>query len=106
MKASILIIHKTIFENQPKSIADFFTFWINKNDTICSIRKPILFNIPKSNSMNETVFVNSLYLYNELPYDLKRTNPKTLSKYLNKYISNIFPSDKIVRIDPGSIFSN
>ena len=56
--------------------------------------------------MNETVFVNSLYLYNELPYDLKRTNPKTLSKYLNKYISNIFPSDKIVRIDPGSIFSN
>ena len=46
--------------------------------------------------MNKTIFVNGLHLYNSLLEDIKRKNPKMLSKYLNKYITNLNPSDKII----------
>ena len=99
-KECITLIHKAMYENQLRYIVDFFTYSVNSNDNIRMVRKPILCNIPKSNCMNKTIMVNGLYLYNKLPYDLKLKNPKMLSKHLNRYITTLFPSDKILRIDP------
>ena len=75
MKECITLIHKSIHKNQPKSIFNFFTYSIHKNENICTVRKPILCNIPKSNSINKTIFVNGLYLYNTLPDDILSKNP-------------------------------
>ena len=101
MKEGISLIHKSLYDYQPQSIFKFFTYSVNKNENIRTVRKPILCDIPKSNSMNKTIFVNGLYLYNTLPDDIISKNPKAFSKYLNKSIALLFPGDKITRIDPG-----
>ena len=80
MKEFIALVHKAISKNQPKSIVDFFTFSVRKNYNIHTIRKPIHHNIPKSNCMNKTIFVNGLHMYNSLLEDIKR---KILKYYQN-----------------------
>ena len=47
------------------------------------------------------IFYNGLHLYNKLDDDIKYKNPKILSKYLNKNISYMYPSDNILRYDHG-----
>ena len=100
MKESTLLVHKSVYENKPKAITQFHTYSLNTDKKVRSIRKPIIKDHHNSKHMNKTLHLNGLYLYNQLSKDIKYKNSKLLSKYLNKYISYIFPSDRIIRYDP------
>ena len=101
MKESILLVHKSVYENKPKAITQFYTYSLNTDKKVRSICKPIIKDHHNSKHMNKTLLLNGLYLYNQLSEDIKYKNPKLLSKYINKYISHIFPSDRITRYNPG-----
>ena len=100
MKESMTLIYKSVFENKPWAITDFFTFSLKSSANIRSCCKPIIKDIPKAKIMNKTLLFNGLNLYNLLDDDIKFKNPKLFPKYINKDISNIFPSDNILRYDP------
>ena len=101
IKESILFIHKRVYDNQACAITQFYTYSLNTKNNIRSVRKPIIREIPNSNRVKQTLLHKGLYLYNPLPDDLKFKNPKLLSKHLQNYIRNYFPSDRIDRFDPG-----
>ena len=101
MKESILLVNKSVYDNKPKAITQFYTYSLNSDKKVRSVRKPIIKDNHNSKHVNKTLLQNGLYLYNQLSEDIKYKNPKLLSKYPNKYISQIFPSDQITRYDPG-----
>ena len=101
MKESILLVHKSIYENKPKAIKQFYTYSLNTDRQVRSLQKPIIKDRHTSKCMNKTLLLNGLYLYHQLSDDIKHKNPKHLSKYLNKNISYLFPSDRITHYDPG-----
>ena len=100
MKERIILIAKSIYENKPRAITQFYTYSLYSNYNIRSTKKPIIKSIHNCKHMNKTLLLNGLHIYNQLGEDLKFKNPKLLAKYLNKYIFNIFPSDGIVIYDP------
>ena len=101
MKESILLIHKSMYENKPRAITQFYTYSLNTDRQVRSLRKPIIKEQHFSQHMHKTILLNGLHLYNQLSDDIKHKNPKQLSKYLNKNITYLFPSDRITRYDPG-----
>ena len=101
MKESILLIHKYMYENKPRAITQFYTYSLNTDRQVRSLRKPIIKEQHNSKHMHKTLLLNGLHLYNQLSNDIKHKNPKQLSKYLNKNITYLFPSDRITRYDPG-----
>ena len=52
-----------------------------------------------SDTVKQSLFYRSIYLYNLLEYDIKCYNPKKLSKYLQKNIKYIFPNNKIPKVE-------
>ena len=92
---SIMFIHKSIFENIPKTITELVTQSLNNECNIRSGRKFLVIREPKSNKERQTLIYKSIFLYNTLPDIFKTYNPKKLKKYLREYIFHNFPNNSI-----------
>ena len=101
VKESILFIHKTIFDNQPKAITEFLTYSLSNKQNIRATRKTIVIDDHKSNKAKNSLIYKGNYLYNRLPNEIKNKNPRLMSKYLQKNISDHFPCDRIEKYDHG-----
>ena len=96
---SILFIHKCIFENCPKTITELLTFSINRDINVRNIRKPLIVKQHKSNKVKQSIINKSIYLYNQLPDELRTYNTKKLTKHLRQYIFEYFPNNTIPKND-------
>ena len=92
---SIMFIHKSIFENIPKTITELVTQSLNNECNIRSGRKFLVIREPKSNKERQTLIYKSIFLYNTLPDIFKTYNPKKLKKYLREYIFHNFPNNSL-----------
>ena len=100
-KEFILFVHKTIYNNHPKSIYELFTFSYHNPNNIHSIMKLIIKDHHKSIKAHKSLLYMGIYLYNKLSNDDKNLNPKKLSKYLNNNIHYYFPIDRIIKYHHG-----
>ena len=75
------------------------TYSMNECNNIRSIRKPMMKYNHILDTVKQSLFYRSIYLYNLLEYDIKCYNPKKLSKYLQKNIKYIFPNNKIPKVE-------
>ena len=55
--------------------------------------------IYKSDKACQSLLYRSLYLYNKILDDLRMFNPKKLSRYLNQYIKDFYPNNKIPKYE-------
>ena len=95
IKESIIFIHKVIFENVPPAITNFYTFSLSNSQNIRSIRKPTIKYMSEFENARQSLIYRSVYLYNSLPDEYRTFNPKKLSGYLNFYIKQNIPNNKI-----------
>ena len=71
IKESILFINKILFNNYPTSIAGMITYSINERNNIRNIYKPMMKDSHISDTVTQSLFYRSIYLYNLLEYDIK-----------------------------------
>ena len=96
---SILFIHKCIYENCPSTITELITFSINRDINVRNVRKPIVAKQHKSIKVKPLLINKSIYLYNQLPDELRTYSPKKLAKHLRQYIFEYFPNNIIPKND-------
>ena len=99
IKETILFIHKILFNNYPTSISSMITYSMNERNNIRSIHKPMMKYNHISDTVTQSLFYRSIYLYNLLEYDIKCYNPKKLPKYFQKNIKYIIPNNKIPKVE-------
>ena len=93
IRDSILFIHKVLVNKKPGVIFNLFSQSNSQNNR--DVKKYRVQFVHKSSKVTNSLFYRSLYLFNCLPTDIRNSNVKKMSKYLQENLNYIFPYNKI-----------
>ena len=96
IRDSILFIHKVLVKKQPGVIFNLFCQSNTENNR--DVKKYRVKFVHKSSKVTNSLFYRSLYLFNCLPTDIRNSNVKKMSKYLQENLNYIFPYNKIPKV--------
>ena len=93
IRDSIQFIHKVLVKKKPGVIFNLFCQSNTENNR--DVKKYRVKFVHKSSKVTNSLFYRSLYLFNCLPTDIRNSNVKKMSKYLQENLNYIFPYNKI-----------
>ena len=95
MSESLKFFHMINFEQEPKSMTKFFTFSLHRSELVRSIRKPMVLYKPKTQTISQSIFFKTVFLYNQLSDAIRVSNRKQFAKQINRELKILFPQFKI-----------
>ena len=100
VRDSIMFIHKVLTKKTPGVIFKLFCQSNTENNR--DVKKFRVKFVHKSSKVTNSLFYRSLYLLNCLPTDIRNTNTKKISKYLQENLNYIFPYNKIPKANEST----
>ena len=101
MIEAVTFLHKCLYENLPISITNLLCYSLNRTQNIRKVRKVIVKEGTSSAKHSQTLIYRAVYLYNQLPSEIKGYHCKRFKKNAAQYLSsnygnNLVPKNIIV----------
>ena len=98
MIEAVTFLHKCLYENLPISITSLLCYSLNRTQNIRKVRKVIVKESTCSAKHSQTLIYRAVYLYNQLPSEIKGYHCKRFKKnaaqyLLSNYGNNLVPKN-------------
>ena len=91
----VTFLHKCLYKNLPISITKLLCFSLNRSQNIRKVRKIMVKEGTNSAKNSQTLIYRAVYLYNQLPSEIKGFHCKCFKKHAAEYISKNFGNNVV-----------
>ena len=97
---AVTFLHKCLYENLPTSITNLLCHSLNRTQNIRTVRKVMVRENTTSSKLSNTLIYRAVFLYNQLPAEIKGYHCKKFKKHaaqywVSNYGNNLIPKNII-----------
>ena len=83
---SIKLIHRVSYENEPPALTQYLHHDMVRSDLARQVRKPSMTKPYKSSKMKNTFFYRSIFIYNNIPDNVRLLPKNKFNNIIKKYV--------------------